>query len=272
VSGLAAVLIGLAALLGERGARSASRAGVRERLQERGGATSGREPRDPKLARSVAAPLASGLAGSVLLGPVWGVVAALAVIGVRLGRKRRRRARDRARRDEQLADAVGAIVSALRAGMSVPQSLAYAAGEAELPVADDLGCVVRDVDLGVPIHEALARWGDRAESPDARLIVGALELHRRTGGDLPAVLEQVGTTVRDRVAASREVRALTAQARLSGTILGLLPIGFFGFLWLTSRSEIQGALATPAGLASIVLGLVLDGLAFLWIRSLLEVT
>jgi tight adherence protein B len=272
VSGLAAVLIGLAALLAERGVRSASREGVRERLNERGGGISGRVARDLNGAWLLATPFAWGLAGWVLFGPVWGVSAALAVVGVRLVRTRRRRARDRVRRDEQLADAVGAIVSALRAGMSVPQSLAYAAGEAEPPVADDLRSLVRDVDLGVPVHEALARWGDRAESPDARLIVGALELHRRTGGDLPAVLEQVGATVRDRVAASREVRALTAQARLSGAILGLLPIGFFGFLWLTSRSEIQGALGTPAGLASIVLGLVLDGLAFLWIRSLLEVT
>lgn len=271
MSGLAAVLIGLAALLAEHGVRCASRAGLRERLIVRGGATSGRVAHDLKGARALAVLVASGLAVSVLFGPVWGISAATAVIGVRLVKKRRRGARDAARRDEHLADAVGAIVSALRAGMSVPQSLAYAAGEAESPVADDLRTLVRDVDLGVPVHEALTRWGDRAESPDARLIVGALELHRRTGGDLPAVLEQVGATVRDRVAASREARALTAQARLSGAILGLLPIGFFGFLWLTSRSEIQGALGTPAGLASIVLGLVLDGLAFLWIRSLLEV-
>jgi Flp pilus assembly protein TadB len=67
------------------------------------------------------------------------------------------------------------------------------------------------------------------------------------------------------------VRALTAQARLSGTILGVLPFGFFAFLWLTSRSEIEAALRTPAGIVAIGLGLALEGLAFLWIRRLLEV-
>jgi hypothetical protein len=51
----------------------------------------------------------------------------------------------------------------------------------------------------------------------------------------------------------------------------VLPFGFFAFLWLTSRSEIEGAFRSPAGLAAITVGLVLEGLAFLWIRHLLEV-
>ncbi len=85
------------------------------------------------------------------------------------------------------------------------------------------------------------------------------------------VLDQVGVTLRERRAAAQEVRALTAQARLSGAILGFLPIGFFGFLWLTSRSDIEGAFRTPAGIAAVTVGLAMEGLAFLWIRHLLEV-
>ena len=68
-----------------------------------------------------------------------------------------------------------------------------------------------------------------------------------------------------------EVRALTAQARLSGAILGLLPIGFFLFLWTTSRRDIVGAFHEPAGIAAMVVGLALEGIAFVWIRRLLEV-
>ena len=73
------------------------------------------------------------------------------------------------------------------------------------------------------------------------------------------------------MAIAREVRSLTAQARLSAWILGLLPIGFFAFLWLTARDEIEGALGTPVGIVCIVVGLVLEACAFLWIRSLLVV-
>ena len=107
---------------------------------------------------------------------------------------------------------------------------------------------------------------------DAELVVGVLALHRRTGGDLPRVLDQVAVTLRERSSAAREVRALTAQARLSGAILGLLPIGFFTFLWMTSRGDVEGAFASPVGVGAVVVGLMLEGLAFLWIRSLLAVT
>src|SRR2546428_507434 len=106
---------------------------------------------------------------------------------------------------------------------------------------------------------------------DARLLGPAVDLHRRGGGDLPLVRAQVAGPILERVAAAREVRALTAQARLSGLILGLLPVGFFAFLWLTSRRDIEGALSTPTGLICIALGLLMEGLAFLWIRRLLEI-
>ena len=69
----------------------------------------------------------------------------------------------------------------------------------------------------------------------------------------------------------REVRSLTAQARLSGTILGLLPIGFFLFLSVVSHHDMAAAYSSSIGVAAIAAGLVLDGLAFLWIRKLVAV-
>jgi len=100
---------------------------------------------------------------------------------------------------------------------------------------------------------------------------GILQLHRRTGGDLPRVLDQLAATLRQRADAARELRGYTAQARLSGTILGGLPIGFFLFLSLTSRNDIAAAYQTPIGAGAIVLGLLLECAAFVWIRSLLRV-
>src|SRR4029079_17842463 len=164
-----------------------------------------------------------------------------------------------------------ALAAAVRSGASLAQAIRYAANEAAPPIKDELAWVVTDLDTGVALDDALAAWADLRRSADTDLLVGALELHRRSGGDLPAVLDQVVATIRDRVSIAREVRSLTAQARLSAWILGLLPIGFFGFLWVTSRQDIQGALSTPAGLTCVILGLALEGGAFLWIRSLLEV-
>ena len=119
-------------------------------------------------------------------------------------------------------------------------------------------------------HAALGgtrRLGGRARVRGCAPIAGVLDLHRRSGGDLPIVLDGLATTLRERRAAYREVRALTAQARLSGVILGMLPIGFFAFLLVTSRDEMLDAIGTPLGGVSLGVGLVLELLAFVWIRA-----
>lgn len=229
--------------------------------------------RSPRASIPAWAPwVAAGAAVGWVVWAPWGAAAgAAAGRVVRKARGARAAASTRVARDAQLADAVASIAAALRAGLSVPRALAYAAGETPSPLGESLRALVREIDLGVPSEQAFDAWADEMDTGDARLLAGVLHLNRRSGGDLPAVLDQVLSTLADRRDAATEVRSLTAQARLSGAILGLLPVAFFGFLWLTSRSDIEGALHTSAGIAAVSLGLVLDGLAFWWIRSLLEV-
>ena len=270
MNGLAVALLGVAALCADRVARTASRGRIlpgspgERKLGERA-------RRIHVGVRALLLPLAIACAGLVVAGPLGGLVGAAGALAGRRIRGHRSRKSLANRRDEQLADAIGALTAAVRSGMSVPQAIAYAMREAGSPVRDELARVVADIEVGVPLGEAIDAWADRSQSRDVQLVAGALDLHRRSGGDLPAVLDQVAATIRERVAVGREVRALTAQARLSGWILGVLPVGFFAFLWLTSRRDIEGALGTPAGLASVLLGLGLEVGAFFWIRSLLEV-
>ena len=272
MNALAAALLGLAALCVERSTSAVSREATRRRARSEG-ATSPSDPPSRRIdVRTACIAIVAAVAGYALAGPLGAAAGpGLSIAVRRLGRVRNRRA-SAARRDEQLADAVAALTAAVRSGMSVPQAIAYAMREAEAPVADDLARMVADIDVGVPLADAVDGWARRTGSEDAQLVAGALDLHRRSGGDLPAVLDQVALTIRERVAVGREIRALTAQARLSGWILGVLPVGFFAFLWLTSRRDIQGALATPAGLGSVLLGLALEVGAFFWIRSLLDVS
>ena len=268
MNALVMTLLGLAALLGERGSRSVRRSAVARRLPW-GASQQGR--------LSIAPPLwllwsfGGALAGLALSGPWVAIVGAGAgALAWRFRHGRTARARA-AERDEQLVDAVASITAAIRAGRSVPQALSFCANEAREPLRPSLRELDRSLELGVPLDDAMKAWTVEVDTDDARLLAGVLTLHRRSGGDLPSVLDEVAGTLRERRAAVGEVRALTAQARLSGTILGVLPFGFFAFLWLTSRSEIEGAFRSPAGLAAITVGLVLEVLAFLWIRHLLEV-
>jgi len=203
---------------------------------------------------------------------VPGLVVALVLAGVvRAVRRRRALAVSPVMVEERFADAVGALAAAVRSGASLTQAIRYTTTEAATPVRDDLTQIVAQLDTGIALEQALRSWPDVRPSANVELVVGALELHRRSGGDLPAVLDQVVGAIRDRVSISREVRSLTAQARMSAWILGLLPVGFFAFLWLTSRRDIEGAMSTPVGIACVVAGLLLELGAFAWIRKLLVV-
>ncbi len=187
------------------------------------------------------------------------------------GLARRRTARRSDVLEAQLADAIAAIAAGSRAGMSLQQGIALAAEQVADPLGASLRAVVDRARLGVPLEDALDGWVSQIPMNDVRLAAAVLRLHRRTGGALAPVLEGLASTLRDRRAAVREVRSLTAQARLSGAILGLLPIGFFAFLWLSSRRDMQIAVASSLGRTAIAVGLALEGAAFLWIRRLLAV-
>lgn len=267
MSSLAWGLLAVAALVAERGSRWTRRDRVRTRLVD----PPVRAAR-PGLDRSaLLAPAAGAAAGFALGGWAGAAVGVAGGVGARRLGERRRAAAARGTRDGQLADMAAGISSAMRAGMSLPQALTAAHEEAEPPLRSDLAVLVGDLEVGVDVDRALDTWVTAVGSDDARLLAAALTLHRRTGGDLPRVLDQVVATIRERVAIAREVRGLTAQARLSGLILGLLPVAFFAFLWVTSRADMQAALSTPAGLLAVGIGICMEVGAFLWIRRLLEV-
>jgi tight adherence protein B len=187
----------------------------------------------------------------------------------RLRIRRFLRRRDLASLDHQLVTAASGIGAALRAGLSLSQAVRFAAAESEPPLADALRGVTGREDLGLALEESLERWATSSSSADVRLLASALSL--RIGSGLPRVLDEVCRALRQRATVAREVRSLTAQARLSGTILGFLPIWFFLFLVLTSPGDMAAAFGAPAGIAAITCGLVLQAGGFLWIRRLLRV-
>ncbi len=220
--------------------------------------------------KALAAVVGGGL-GATVAGPLGAISAALLLLVLPLARDRRRRA-DRDRRWEaQLPQAAASMAAALRAGRSVQGAIEVATAEVGPPLGPSLRGVLDRVSLGTPLAEALESWAGGFGSTEGKLLVGVLRLEGRSGGGLPTALDRLASTFRARAAVSGEVRSLTAQARLSGTILGLLPIGFLLFMSVTSRRDLAEALQSRVGMLSLGGGLLLDGLAFLWIRRILRV-
>jgi tight adherence protein B len=218
-----------------------------------------------------AAAVGGGCIGALVGGPMVGIAVGVASAIAPVAMDRKRNAGRRTAIDGQLLDVVTAIASALRSGRSLGQALTTAADEADDPLSTILAGTAHAASLGVPMDEALDRFADAVGGSDVRLVSGVLKVHRRTGGALAAALDDVARTLADRREAARELRSLTAQARLSAGILGLLPLGFFLFLSVVARRDIESAYRTTAGASAIGIGLALQGAAFVWIRRLLRV-
>jgi tight adherence protein B len=98
-----------------------------------------------------------------------------------------------------------------------------------------------------------------------------MTVHGKSGGNLAGALDEVVRTIRHRISVRRDLRALSAQGRISGTVLGSLPVGFFLVLASTSHRELAPVYRSGVGAAMVVAGLLMQALAYLWIRKLMKV-
>ena len=214
----------------------------------------------PLLAAVVGGP---GLAGVAALGLVTGP--ALVV------RTRRGRADDRL--EQALPGALEAVARSLRSGASLRQAVEEAgrAGGTDRALAGELARAAAEAGQGASLVSALEAVGARRPLPGIRLGVAALCLGAETGGAQARAVDGVAATVRERLAVAAELRALSSQARISALVIGVAPVGFGAFAAATDPRTSQFLLHTSAGLALLVVGLVLDALGWLWMQRLAKV-
>lgn len=184
---------------------------------------------------------------------------------IRLGGRRT------ARLEQQLPEAFARQASALRAGHSTSASIRMLSSDMPSPIADELAAVVREVDLGRGLDQCLARMGERLGSRDVTLWVTAMNVHRQTGGNLSKILEVLSERIRERGQMRAEIRALTAQGRMSGLVIALAPLGFFLLLSTTSREQMKVLYTTAIGLVILAVGVTMQLAGFLWIRHIMRI-
>ena len=218
------------------------------------------------------------IGGSLLLvvvlvvgGPMPAVlVLAAAALGPTLA-LRARRGHGPARLEAALPAALEAMARALRSGGSMRQAVEEAAAATPGPLAAELRLVSVQAARGAPLVTALQALAERQPLPGVRLTVAALCLGVETGGAQARAVDGVASTLRDRLGVAAEVRALSAQARLSAVIIGLAPVGFGGFAAATDPRTATFVFHTVPGLLLLVAGVALDGLGWLWMRRLSRV-
>jgi tight adherence protein B len=209
--------------------------------------------------------------GAALFGLFGGLVfAAAAALGVRtvIVLKVTRR---RALFAEQLSDTLQLLAGGLRSGYGLLQAMDAVAKNAEAPTSEEFGRLVMETRVGRSVPEALAALARRVGSQDFDWVVDAMAINREVGGDLTELLDRAGATIRERDRVRRQIKALSAEGRLSAVVLIALPILLFLYMRMVNPDYIGELTGSGVGLALLTFACGMLGAGALWLRRLVRV-
>jgi tight adherence protein B len=258
------------------GAGAAAEAAVEKALVKRG-----------RLAAGAAALETAGmtvtLPNFVLTVGVWAVVAAgagvligglllgiLMIVGVVVGARllvKIKAARRRAAFADQLDDSLQLMASSLRAGHSLLRAVDAVSQDAVSPTSEEFSRIVNETRVGRDLSDSLDEVAERMRSDDFLWVAQAIAIHREVGGNLAEVLDAVGHTIRERNQIRRQVKALSAEGKLSAIVLGALPFVIIGFLSMTNPGYLAKFTESVIGYGMIAGVVVLMLAGGFWLKK-----
>jgi tight adherence protein B len=180
--------------------------------------------------------------------------------------------------NKQLPDTITLLANGLRAGSSFLQAVELVVRESRPPISTEFSRVIREVNLGLPFEQAMENMVRRVKSDDLELMATAINIQHTVGGNLAEILDSIAFTIRERVRIKGEIRTLTAQQRLSGYVVGFLPIALAGFLFVAAPNFMSPmfekppeALGLPLGVVILCFGGFMMFIGFLFIRKIVDI-
>ena len=160
--------------------------------------------------------------------------------------------------NRQLGDALSLMANALRSGLSFLQAVEVISREMPNPIAEEFSRLLRELNLGVTTEDALRNLTNRVRNDDLELVVTTVLIHRQVGGNLAQILDANSSTIRERLQIKGEIKTLTAQGRLSGWVVGLLPLVMLAILSVLHRDFILLLFTDPLGHILLGIGVVMQ--------------
>jgi len=179
-------------------------------------------------------------------------------------------ARRRKAFDAEVPDTLQMFSGGLRAGHSLLRAIDAAAQENQGPMAEELSRIVNETRIGRDLGESMADVSRRTASEDFYWIAQAIEIHREVGGDLAEVLDHVGETIRDRNQVKGQVRALSAEGRISAMVLMALPILMFIGLVMFNPTYSRVFTTTFIGFVMLAAAAALLSIGGLWLSRIIK--
>lgn len=172
---------------------------------------------------------------------------------------------------KQLSDALGILCSALRVGQSVQTAMKNVAEEMEEPISREFMRVYRETQYGMTLEASLGGLVKRTKNPDLELMCSAILIQRQIGGNLAQILQNISDTINQRIQMRGEVKTLTSAGRLSGYIIGALPLLIILVLMFINPSYIDMFFTTQSGRIMLIISAVLEVIGFLFVRKIVNI-
>lgn len=171
----------------------------------------------------------------------------------------------------QLGDTMAILSNAMKAGHSFFQAVDSVSHEMAGPIADEFAKLQKEISLGVNTETALENMVNRVGSDDLELMVTAVLIQRQIGGNLSEILDNISGTIRQRIRAKGEIKTLTAQGRMSGWIISLLPFILAGIVSALSPQQMVTLVTDPLGIVMIVIALVMESIGIVFVKKIINV-
>lgn len=171
----------------------------------------------------------------------------------------------------QLGDTLIMICNGLKSGFSFQQTMENVANDMPAPIGIEFGRVCNEIRYGATMEEALNNMVDRVKSPDLMLVVSAVLIQRTTGGNLSEILTTISQTIKDRIQIKGEINSITAQGRMSGMIIGALPICIAAVLMVINPEYMSTFFTTTVGKIMLAISAVMEVIGFFAIRKVVTI-
>lgn len=196
--------------------------------------------------------------------------AVLGFLGAGLWLKRRISSRVR-KLEAQMIELLQMLASGLRAGFGLVQALEGSAEQLPAPLSLEIRRTLRDISMGSSVEQALTALNERVGSSDFDIVITAILIQRGVGGNLAEILDNVAHTMREREQIRGEIRTLTSQQRMTGYVIGGIPIGL-GLLFMVVNPGFMSLMFTdPLGRIMLGAAVVMEGMGFFVISRIVNI-
>jgi len=171
----------------------------------------------------------------------------------------------------QLGDALIVTCNCLRSGLSFQQAMETIAKEMPEPINIEFGRAITEMQYGVSMENALISMGKRIKSSDLMLMVSAVGIQRQTGGNLSEILETIAETIKERMKIKADIKTMTAQGRISGMMIGGLPIVLGGFLMVINPGYMMLLFTDHTGQMLLMVSVAMELIGYFLIKKIVNI-